>query len=69
METRKVHINLEVQVAGDELTGHATNGDAGARHEFSGRLGLLCTIEDLLAGRGSDAPSAATTPSRKGTQG
>jgi hypothetical protein len=56
METRTVHITLEVQVAGDDLRGHATNGDPDARREFSGRLGLLCAIEDLLASHGTDTP-------------
>ena len=46
METRKT-ITLELLLAGDGVSGRALC-DGGAR-EFSGRLGLMHTIDELLA--------------------
>jgi hypothetical protein len=48
METRKT-ITLELLLAGDGFSGRAV-GDDGAAREFSGRLGLMHTIDELLAG-------------------
>jgi hypothetical protein len=53
MQTRTVTITLEVQVAGEAVSGRATDG-AHTPREFSGRLGLLGAIEALLASQGSD---------------
>jgi UDP-N-acetylenolpyruvoylglucosamine reductase len=44
-------ITLELLVAGDGLSGRALDGD-GALREFSGRLGLMHTIDELLAEAG-----------------
>jgi len=41
-------ITLELLLAGDGLSGRALDGDGEAR-EFSGRLGLMHTIDELLA--------------------
>jgi hypothetical protein len=60
MQTRMVTITLEVQVAGEAVSGRATDG-AHQPREFSGRLGLLGAIDALLASQGN-----VTTPSRKG---
>ena len=45
-------ITLELLLAGDGLSGRALDGDGGAR-EFSGRLGLMHTIDELLAPAGN----------------
>jgi len=45
---RTVTITLELQVADDSLRGRAQD-DIGATREFSGRLGLMHTIDELLA--------------------
>jgi hypothetical protein len=47
-ETRKT-ITLELLLAGDGVSGRALCDDGGVR-EFSGRLGLMHTIDELLAG-------------------
>jgi hypothetical protein len=41
-------ITLELLLSGDGLSGRAV-GDDGACREFSGRLGLMHTIDELLA--------------------
>lgn len=51
METRKT-ITLELLLAGDGVSGRALCDDGGVR-EFSGRLGLMHTIDELLAGAGT----------------
>jgi hypothetical protein len=53
MQSRMVTITLEVQVAGETISGRATDG-AHQPREFSGRLGLLGAIEALLASQGTD---------------
>ena len=45
---RKTTITLELLLAGDGLSGRAVGADGDAR-EFSGRLGLMHTIDELLA--------------------
>jgi FAD binding domain/Berberine and berberine like len=45
-------ITLELLLAGDGLSGRALDGNGEAR-EFSGRLGLMHTIDELLAAAGS----------------
>ena len=46
---RTLTITLEVEVAGESLTGHATD-DTGARRSFSGWLGLVTAIDKLVDG-------------------
>jgi len=46
-------ITLELLLAGEGLSGRAYDGDGGPR-EFSGRLGLMHTIDELLAEAGSN---------------
>jgi len=45
---RKTTITLELLLAGDGVSGRAVSADGDAR-EFSGRLGLMRTIDELLA--------------------
>jgi UDP-N-acetylenolpyruvoylglucosamine reductase len=51
-ETKKT-ITLELLLAGDGVSGRARSGDGDAR-EFSGRLGLMHTIDELLAAAGTN---------------
>jgi hypothetical protein len=48
VEYRKLDLTLELQVADDALTGRVTAAD-GSNTDFSGWLGLVATIEGLLA--------------------
>ena len=48
MEHRQITLALELQVADDALTGRVTGPD-GTDTDFSGWLGLVATIESLLA--------------------
>jgi hypothetical protein len=48
VEPRQINIALELQVADDALTGRVTAPD-GTDTDFSGWLGLVATIEALLA--------------------
>ena len=48
VEHRQITLALELQVADDALTGRVTAAD-GTDTEFSGWLGLVATIEALLA--------------------
>jgi hypothetical protein len=45
---RKTAITLELLLAGDGISGRALSADGEAR-EFSGRLGLMHAIDELLA--------------------
>jgi hypothetical protein len=56
MTSRAVTITLELRLAGDELDGRASDG-TGPERPFSGWLGMLVTIDSLLAAA-DDAPSA-----------
>jgi hypothetical protein len=47
----KTTITLELLLNGDGVSGRAFGADGGA-HEFSGRLGLMHTIDELLAAAG-----------------
>ncbi|HEX2265401.1 MAG TPA: FAD-binding oxidoreductase [Solirubrobacterales bacterium] len=49
---RKTTITLELLLAGDGVSGRAL-GAGGEAREFSGRLGLMHTIDELLAGAGT----------------
>ncbi|MGN6814755.1 MAG: FAD-binding protein, partial [Solirubrobacterales bacterium] len=51
MDLKKT-ITLELLLAGDGVSGRALGDDGDAR-EFSGRLGLMHTIDELLAGAGA----------------
>ncbi len=54
VEHRLINLALELKVADDALTGRVTTAD-GTDTDFSGWLGLVATIEALLA----DAEAAA----------
>jgi hypothetical protein len=55
METGQAVIRLELTLAGDSLTGRASD-EHGTTREFDGRLGLLAAIDELVADPGPDAP-------------
>ena len=48
VEHRLINLTLELEVADDALTGRVTRPD-GTGTEFSGWLGLVATIEALVA--------------------
>ena len=48
VEHRLINLALELRVADDALTGRVTTSD-GTDTDFSGWLGLVATIEGLLA--------------------
>jgi hypothetical protein len=58
VEHRLINLALELRVADDALTGRVTTPD-GNDTEFSGWLGLVATIEALLADAASGAERAA----------
>ena len=58
VEHRLINLALELRVADDALTGRVTTPD-GTDTDFSGWLGLVATIEALLADAASGAESAA----------
>jgi hypothetical protein len=58
VESRQINLALELQVADDALTGRVTAAD-GTDTDFSGWLGLVATIEALLAEPAQDAEAAA----------
>jgi hypothetical protein len=57
MTSRAVTITLELRLAGDELDGRASDG-IGPERPFSGWLGMLVTIDSLLAAD-EDPPAEA----------
>jgi hypothetical protein len=57
VEHRLINLALELRVADDALTGRVTTPD-GNDTDFSGWLGLVATIEALLA----DAANGAESP-------
>ena len=57
VEYRKLDLTLELQVADDALTGRVIAAD-GADTDFSGWLGLVATIEGLLAANATSAQSS-----------
>jgi hypothetical protein len=58
VEHRRINLALELQVADDALTGRVTTPD-GSDTDFSGWLGLVATIESLLADAASGAEAGA----------
>ena len=58
VEHRHITLALELRVADDALTGRVTRPD-GTDTDFSGWLGLVATIEALLADDGEHAEAAA----------
>lgn len=56
VDYRKINLALELQVADDALTGRVTTAD-GTDTDFSGWLGLVATIEALLADKATGAES------------
>ncbi len=56
VEHRKLDLKLELQVADDALTGRVIAAD-GSNTDFSGWLGLVATIEGLLAANATSAQS------------
>ena len=57
VEHRQINLALELQVADDALTGRVTAAD-GTDTDFSGWLGLVATIEALLADKAIGEPAA-----------
>jgi hypothetical protein len=58
MTSRAVTITLELRLAGDELDGRASDG-IGPERPFSGWLGMLVTIDSLLAAADENPPAEA----------
>ena len=58
VEHRLINLALELRVADDALTGRVTTPD-GNDTDFSGWLGLVATIEALLADAASGAEQTA----------
>jgi hypothetical protein len=58
VEHRRINLALELRVADDALTGRVTTPD-GTDTDFSGWLGLVATIEGLLADAASGAEAGA----------
>ena len=58
VEHRHINLALELRVADDALTGRVTSPDV-TDTDFSGWLGLVATIEALLADAASGAETAA----------
>jgi|1185.fasta_scaffold1356440_1 hypothetical protein len=54
MDSRSITITLELDVAGESLTGSATDG-TGAARTFSGWLGLVTAIDRLVSAHPTDA--------------
>lgn len=63
---RRKTITLELLLAGDGVSGRAV-GDGGEAREFSGRLGLMHTIDELLAMASAteEGPAAAPSPDQE----
>ena len=57
VEHRLINLELELRVADDALTGRVTGPD-GKGTEFSGWLGLVATIESLVAEPAGAEPGA-----------
>jgi hypothetical protein len=49
VDGKTVIIRLELQLAGDSLTGRASDG-TGAARDFAGWLGLVAALDALVAG-------------------
>jgi hypothetical protein len=58
VESRQINLRLELQVADDALTGRVRAPD-GTDTDFSGWLGLVATIEALLAEPGPPTEAGA----------
>ena len=58
VEHQQINLALELRVADDALTGRVTTPD-GTDTDFSGWLGLVATIEALLADAADGVESAA----------
>jgi len=58
VESRQITLALELQVADDALTGRVRTPD-GTDTDFSGWLGLVATIESLLAEPAQGAEATA----------
>jgi hypothetical protein len=56
VEHRNITLALELRLADDALTGRVTAAD-GKETDFSGWLGLVATIEALLAEPSDDTPT------------
>jgi len=57
VDGKTVIIRLELRLAGDSLTGRASDG-TGAARDFAGWLGLVAALDALVAG----APSVPGAP-------
>jgi hypothetical protein len=61
MESQTTSISLELQLAGDSLTGRA-RCSAGRRRDFVGWLGLMAAIDALLSGPDQAEAAEAVNP-------
>ena len=61
VEDRTITITLELRVAGESLTGSATEA-GGAAREFSGWLGLVSALDALVPSAPPLPPRAGQTP-------
>jgi hypothetical protein len=59
MDRTTMTIRLELHLGDGSLTGRAEDGD-GAVREFSGWLGLIAAIDDLVAEAAADLPHHPT---------
>ncbi len=57
VDYREINLALELRVADDALSGRVTAAD-GTDTDFSGWLGLVATIEALLADKATGAETA-----------
>jgi hypothetical protein len=57
VDYREINLALELRVADDALSGRVTAAD-GTETDFSGWLGLVATIEALLADKATGAETA-----------
>ena len=64
MDGRAITIMLELDVAGESLTGHATDGTGTAR-SFSGWLGLVTAIDGFVNAASASAPPELPATTRE----
>ena len=60
---QRLHIAIDVSVAGDQIQGHLREGE-GTPRQFSGWLGLIGELDGMLGSRRLDDPGTAVAPGR-----
>jgi hypothetical protein len=55
---QRLHIAIDVSVAGDQIQGHVREGESTPR-QFSGWLGLIGELDGMLCSRRPDHPDTA----------